>query len=429
MWSFFTAALSPRGTLFWKLVIAAEALFRVWMIYFFYGPMNLIYSDMGRHWVNSERFLKPDFMGASNPYFYQLFLWSARQLTHENRFLMNGTGLVLSWLYLLFWYLFAKEALKSKRWALIYTAILGAIPTHALMFMYFMTETLVLPLTGAALWLTLRAINKRGFFKFIGATALWVCAILTRSVALPAAFVATAWALWRQRRRRALCLVAALAITSSGFYAAGKHAHTQLRRYTPFGDSSLVSIYFASAARDYQATLKIGRRQEMHGFSSPSFYISPFYPYKKWETSRKGLIRFTVDPALEGKDLRQKLEEQLKLNKGKLPRLIFENLIFLSFSHHWPVAGLDNTSGKICVWERLIWFPLILASTIACIIRLRRRISFFPAITLFATIALYGSQITVMEGRYRKFIEPMVLLAVIWAIQSYFGKKTAPSAK
>ncbi len=405
--------MSPRGNAFWKAIISIELGFRFWMIFYFWSPMDLIYTDMSRHWDNAAHFLKPGAMGASNPYFYQLWLWAVRTLTHDNRRAINVIVLLLSFAGLGVWYLLAREVVANKRTALIYTALLGAIPTHAFMFMYFMPETVLLPIAGAACWVTLRAIKRPGVLRFLGSVALWVCAILTKSVALPAAIVSCAWALWRQRRRRLLLLIPAMLIAMFGFGLAGKRAYDNFGRYTPLGDGSLVSIYFASGARDYQVSW--GTKKKPMGtyvFSSPSFYISPFYPLK-WETQRKGMVKFTLDPKQKGEDLQKTLREQLNANKAKLPRLIFENLLFLSFGHHWPLAGLDNRSGRICVYERVIWFPLILASTIACLFWLKRKFSYFPAIVLFATIALYGSQITVMEGRYRKFIEPMVLLAVV----------------
>ncbi len=417
MFSFLATALSPRGQSFWKAAIAVDLLLRIGMIFFYWSPMDLIYSDMSRHWDNAAHFLKPGAMGASNPFFYQFWLWGFRQLTHDNRLAMNIIALMLSWATLLAWYLVARAVVKEKRTALMYTAIFGLIPTHALMYMYFMPETVLMPLTGAALALTLHVIKRPTALRFLGSVFFWVCAILTKSVALPVAFVSSAYALWRQRRRRLVLLISALMIAAAGFGVAGQRAYVYFGRYTPLGDGTLVSIYFVSGARDYQVAW-MNKKVPMGTFifSSPSFYISPFYPIK-WQSSRTGLVKFTLDPKLHGTDVQKTFWEQLDKNKAKLPRLIYENLIFLSFGHHWPLSGLDNWSGKLCLTERWIWFPIILASTILNLLWLRRKRAFFPAIALFATIALYGSQITVMEGRYRKFIEPIVLLAVFASVE------------
>lgn len=417
MFSFLATLLSPRGQTLWKILIVGELLHRVYMMFFLWGPMNTIYSDMSRHWDNAAHFLKPGAMGASNPFFYQFWLWGFRQLTHDNRIAMNIMAISLSWAALLSWYLVARTVVKEKRTALMYTALFGLIPTHALMYMYFMPETVLMPLTGIALALTLRALKRPSAIRFLGSVFFWVCAILTKSVALPVAFVSSAYALWQQRRRRLLLLIPALAITAAGFGIAGQRAYTHFGRYTPLGDGTLVSIYFVSGKRDYQVAWM--NKKVSTGtfiFSSPSFYISPFHPIK-WQSSRAGLVRFTLDPGLHGKDVEKTFMEQLRQNKDKLPQLIYENLIFLSFGHHWPLSGLDNWNGKICLHERWIWFPIFLASTILSLLWLRRKRAFFPAITLFATIALYGSQITVMEGRYRKFIEPFTVLAVMASVE------------
>jgi Dolichyl-phosphate-mannose-protein mannosyltransferase len=422
MWNFLVSLLSPRGKFFWKGLIAAELLFRVWMIFFFWSPMDLIYSDMHRHWDNAAHFLTPGVMASSNPISYQIWLWFFRTITHDHRFSMNLMALLLSFAGLGVWYAVARRVATRQRTALIYTAILGAIPTHALMYMYFMPETLLVPLTGAALILTIRAMKRPGVFRFWGAALVWLFTIHTKSVALPVAFLSFLWSLSRQKHR-ILLFIPVVLIAAASFFAVGHRAEKYFGRNTALGDSTLVSIYFASAARDYQVTWGTKRQgMGVYVFSSPSFYISPFYPFK-WESSRKGMVKFALDPTQHGRDVQKTLATQIAQNKEKMPRLIFENFIFLSFGHHWPLAGLGNTSGKVCVWERIIWFPIFVFSTIGCLWWWRRRRAFFPIITLFATMALYGSQITVMEGRYRKFIEPIALLGVVASAERWVASR------
>lgn len=429
MLNFLVSLLSPRGKFFWKGLIAAELVFRVWMIFFFFSPMDLIYSDMHRHWDNAAHFLKPGVMASSNPIFYQIWLWFFRTITHDHRFSMNMMALLLSFFGLWVWYAVARRVVTNQRTALIYTAILGAIPTHALMFMYFMPESLLLPLTGAALVLTIRAMKRPGAFRFLASALVWLCTIHTKSVALPVALLSSLWSLSRQKHR-ILLFVPVVAIAAASFFAVGHRAEKYFGRNTALGDSTLVSIYFASAARDYQVTWGTKRQgMGVYVFSSPSFYISPFYPLK-WESSRKGMVKFSLDPTQHGKDVQKTLATELAKNKAKLPRLIFENFIFLSFGHHWPLAGLGNTSGKVCVWERIIWFPIFVFSTIGCMWWWwRRRKAFFPVIALFATMALYGSQITVMEGRYRKFIEPIALLGAVASTERWVASRRSRMPK
>jgi len=412
------AFVSPRGTFFWHVLIAGALALRFWGVIIFYRPSQLIYSDMHRHWDNAQNFLKPGPMGSANPWFYQWWLYTTRKLTNDAEYPMAFINLALSYLTMLFWYLLAREVVKDRRVALAYIAVMGLLPTHVFVFMYYMSETLLLPLVGAGLWLAARAAKKRSPVRFLTSIAVWTMAVLTKSVAVPAAVFASAYALWFQRKRWWPLLVAgAVGIMAIGFVPAAKHAYVHLHRYTVFGDGTNVAIYFASGARDYQVTWgpKRGRRYT-YVFSSPSYYISPFHPYK-WRTKRQGIVKFTLDPNEEGRDVRARFQQELVANKHKLPRLIFENFIFLSFGHNWPMAGLDNDLGKICLKERVIWFPLILTSTIGAVITLWRRIRPLPAITLLLTLALYSAHMTVMEGRYRKVIEPIVLLNVFWCFE------------
>lgn len=409
---------NPRRTLFWKLLVALGCALRIWSIMIFRSPMDLIYSDTARHWDNAKNFLNPGPMGSSNAYFYQLWLWAARQLTHDSRLALGLMATGLSVGSVLLWYLFARSVLRNKRNALIFAVVLCVLPTHIIMYQFFMPESVLVPLTGGALWLTVRASRGRRPWSFLLGVVFWISAILAKATALPMGILAVSWTWWRQTRRRiVLALVAAL-ITSVGFGAASLHAYKGLGRYTPFGDGTNVAIYFVSGARDYQVTWRAatGGGQYTFIFSSPSFYVSPFHP-RPFKTSRVGMVKFSLDPVKHGADVQESLRRELKKNWRKLPRLVYENFIFLSFGHCWPMAGFDGGWGTICIWERLIWLPIILVSTIGCLHGLWRRRSFFPIVALLMTAGLYAAQVTVMEGRYRKFIEPIVLLGVFWSIE------------
>ena len=55
----------------------------------------------------------------------------------------------------------------------------------------------------------------------------------------------------------------------------------------------------------------------------------------------------------------------------------------------------------------------------------RRRLYFVPAVTVLATAALYSSLFVVMEGRYRKVIEPLLLVSVFWLVDARQSKRPA----
>jgi Dolichyl-phosphate-mannose-protein mannosyltransferase len=398
------------------MLLLVGTVVRVWSVLAYRNPTTLIFSDAARHWDNAKRFLDPGPMGCSNPYLYQLFLFLVRRATADSALAIGVITTALSLAYPLSFYLFARSVCRHRVNALRAAAVLALLPTHVSMFSFFMNETLLLPLMGFALYTTVEARKRRSGALFLLTATLWVAAILTRAVVLPVALLACGYALSPQRRRIALALSAGL-VTAAGFGAAARHAYPYLHRYTPFGDGSVVSVYFASAARDYQVTYA---KRYTYGFSSPSLYISPFDPFFPFKSIREGKFTFTIDPEKEGADVRAAYLGLSAKNRAKMPRLVFENLVYLTFGHAWPDAGKDNPPGRICLWERWIWPPLLLVAVLGAILHLRRRgPSFVPVLTLFFALSLYGSSVlTMMEGRYRRPLEPLLVVAVFFLLDA-----------
>ena len=489
--------MSPRRERFWMRLLVAGIVFRTGTILIWRGPMDLLYSDAGRHWDNAKHFLDPGPQGCSNPYFYQLFLFLVIQVTRNAKLAIHLVNVALSLAYPFFWYRFAGTVMRRRLSALRFAAVLMFLPTHVVMFSFFMNETVLLPLLGAALWTTSVAGRRRSGALFVGAALLWVIAILTRSVVLPVSVVAMGWCIHRMRvpalaafpvaavlvgsaiagapalaeviAKRSLSLVvagivaavlvlvvyclsrplsrvvplfAAWTVLISALGIASLHSFKHLKRYTPFGDNSVVVLYFASGAAGYEVDYYGGGH---YIFGSPSLYISPFDPFYNWRSSRwktvcpdappwpkacdnkskkdrdaintaASIFKFVVDPAKKGADVKETLKEVLKENRAILPRLIFENMLLTSFSHSWPDSGKESGPGVICLWERWIWFPLFLASVSKSLLFMfrRRRLYLVPTLALTMILGLYASQITVMEGRYRKPIEPMAVLSLFW---------------
>jgi hypothetical protein len=422
MRNFLRHHLDPRQESLWRLLLACGVAFRFWNVLVYRNPMNLIFSDAARHVDNARHFLDPNPMGASNPFFYQFFLWAMFKLTHEAK---PAMGVVAAWLSILYpfcWYLFAAQVTKRRITALRYASVISFLPTHVSMFSFFMNETLLYPLLGLAFWATSASIQKRSARWFILASFFWVLAVLTRSVVLPIGGLAMLWAWWRQQHK-VVTAFAGVALVCIGFGIAAKRAYPLLHRYTPFGDNTVVAIYFVSAAHSYQVNY-FGKGT--YGFASPSLYISPFEPFYMFKSARQGAVKFSVDPKKNGEDVKATLAHELELNRDKLPRMILENLLFLSFSHSWPDSGKENTPGRICLWERWIWFPLIVISFARSLVYVKRRgVAIVPVLAMLFTVCLYASQATIMEGRYRKPLEPLVMLAVFWLAEAKFARPRA----
>jgi hypothetical protein len=414
-----TWPFDPRRKRFWHLVLWLGLAFRVYAVQVLRNPMDALFSDPWRHWENALLFLQPTPQGASNPYLYQLYLFLVQKGTHADKIAIGNVTAALSVAYVLVWYLFALSVFRQRLNALRFAAVLCWLPSHISIFGFFMNETLVLPLMGLAMFFTKRAVDTGSPSSFVGTAITWTLALLTRSVVGPIALacVLVAWLKVKQRRWTALAAASVVGLVCVG--AASVHAHKVLKRYTPFGDNLVVAVYFVSAAHDYSIDFTgLGH----YGFSSPSLYVSPFAPFYEFKSIRLGVVSFKADPMKNGEDVKDTFETELRLNWKMLPRLVYENLIFFSFGHCWPTAGASGDRGDaICLWERWIWLPLSLVSLVGSIAYLSRRgVAFVPLITLGFLFSFFViAQISgFMEGRYRKPLEPVVVLAPIWLWES-----------
>jgi Dolichyl-phosphate-mannose-protein mannosyltransferase len=410
-----TWLIDPRRQRFWQLAFGLGLAFRVYAVLVLRNPMDAIFSDPGRHWDNALHFATPTVQGASNPYLYQLYLFLVQKATHQDKVEIGNITAALSVSYALVWYLFARSVFRRRINALRFATALCWMPSHISLYSFFMNETLVLPLVGLAMWFTNRTIDKRSPSSFVATATTWTLAVLTRSVVGPIGLGCVLVSWFKVKRRQWAALAAACAISALWVGAASEHAHRVLKRYTPFGDNMVVAVYFVSAAHDYTMDVKgFGR----YIFSSPSLYVSPFAPFYEFPSIREGVVSFSADPDRRGADVERTFLRELQINWRKFPRLIGENVIFFSFGHCWPTAGsMNDRADRICLWERWIWLPLSIVSLVGSLVFvLRRGAAFVPIATLGFLFSFFViAQVSgFMEGRYRKPLEPMVLLAPIW---------------
>lgn len=414
----------------WILLLTLGAVLRASQILFYIGPMDHVFSDPARHLDNARNFLQPGPMGCSNPYFYQLFLFAVVTVTKEERLGMHLVSAGLCVVYPYVWYRFARTVMTRRVQALRFAAVLTFLPTHAIMYQYFMNETVLLPLLGASLWASSVAARRRSAPLFLLATGLWTCTILTRSIAFPLAFAVLGYCLFHQVHKklhallwRPILALAAAAITAAGLWIAAQHSLRILEYATPFGDNTTVPLYMVSGAKVYETTyMKPGRFSYTYSFSSPSFYVSPFYPFYDWHSVRTETFAYSTNVETKGQDLKKLYWKKLSENKRQLPQLIYENALFLAFGHAWPEAGTGSVQSLVCLHERWIWLPIMLAAAFGSVWFLyrRREPRLVPMLAILATATLFGLQLAVMEGRYRKPIEPIWVLTLFWLAEAWW---------
>jgi hypothetical protein len=413
---FFKKATSSFLNLFLCLSLLLGIAVRFWQVFIFQLPSNWMYSDAYRHWLNAVRFFDPPPFGAANPFFYQAFLVFSRIVSNESIWGLASINFLLSVSFVFFWYLFASEILSSIRLKLFYANVICWLPTFSFLFCYFLTETLLLPLLGAAFWLTFKTFRTRKQTDAILASLLWLCCLLTRAVTLPLVLICLP-VIWQKVERKISGIIAVVVLFGFGLLASAKHSYPNFHSFNPLGhDAKIVSIYLYSAAR--KNTVTFPHTNSYIYFESPSFQHNLLHPFAFWKSKRVGEFAYSVDPNEHGKDLDSILHRQKEKNRNLLPELYWENVVFLLLGQSWPDAAIDGPwHFQLRFWERWIWAPIILSSFFCCLFTLlvRRKIYFFPLVTIFFTMALFSSVfLTVLEGRYRKPLEPLSVLSLIW---------------
>ena len=136
-------------------LLFAACLYRVWLI-FAYNPMENIWSDPGRYWQIEANPLDTQPITAIDPVGYQVYMGFLAKLTAGSPILVAYWTALLSLSAPWLWYRFLRELLPSRDWALAGWVLLAALPSWSAIYSYFMQETLMLLLLGAALWATWR---------------------------------------------------------------------------------------------------------------------------------------------------------------------------------------------------------------------------------------------------------------------------------
>ena len=376
---------------------------------FFDSPLLHLFSDPARHWSNGARFFVPDLIGAGDPFLYQLWIYLLRAVSQGDQpTVVLGCG-VLCAAMPYGWYRALRELLPRQA-ALIGGLIIGVTPAFVGIYAYFMTETLLLTLTGFAFWATFRAARKHTVAAFALASGLWMCAMFTRSIALPMAVLClgTLWITQRQRLGKALGAAAALVILA---VPAGMHARSTLGFFAPLGNLYLSQIYSASGKHDISVNAgPLGA----WGFGTPSFYNPTFYPFSTWTTAREGTAYITIDVSRGRATWIAEKKRIEGLRSFPWWRQYQENLIYLLFGQSWPDNDPNALSGLATVWTRWLWPPLMLVVAWGVLRRgFRGRDWLLPLCALGMLLWLAVQRDGIIEGRYRKPIDPVLLAAAI----------------
>lgn len=401
---------------FQRLLLAAViagSILRVALI-LIYNPIDHLFSDPKRHWINGGRLFSPDLMGAGDPILYQVYIFLLRSVTADNPFLValicGCLSAFMPWPY----YRASRELGMSRSASLGVWALIASAPSLFTIYHYTMMETLLLPLVGMALWMSARHLRKRDSGAFLLSVFWWILACLTKSTVVPLAGVCLFYTWWTVSRRMYDGVLAA-GVAFLMLLPNTLRTEKYLGFAAPFGNPWLTNIQHRSGAK----TIRINFNHGHWSFSSPSCYMQPFEPLSPW-TIRRALddssVEINIDSKNGNRDWKSAYENLPKDWKEWFAQL-GENILLFLFAPSWPDNNVNEWDGWLANISRWMWAPIIFF-VIECNIRsfLARKFYFIPVATTSFLLLLMFQNLATAEGRYRKPLEPLLIMNIIWSL-------------
>lgn len=394
------------------------------------GPMHSITNDWGRHWHNGVHlFDGPEFMGGVDPKLFQLWLWFAHNLTGGTVGGMNAMAGLLCAVMPYMWFRAACEVFPL-RVALVLGIIIAICPTFFVIYSYFMNETLLLVMMGLALWMTLRAARLRTPRSYLLAVVCWVLAMHARMTVLPLMLLSLGWLLGFQRRKLRSLLLAVLVLVVLTIPAAIQ-SYRVLGTFSPFQFSLLNAIYFKNGSIRHNYFFVESEYAGSYSWSSPSYYMNVLEPFGEFRTYRNNerppvLIRMEKGAADFEAEYRALSEEYTLYS---YLRDTSENILFLFTGGSWPDAGSWSADWffRMNFYMRWMWAGLMATLIVlGPFTPLREKRAFIVVLTLALIFVLSAQQLGIMEGRYRKPLEPMLVLATAALLPGLRVRQAAP---
>lgn len=373
------------------------------------NPLNHIGSDMHRHWAQGIDALRLDPMSMTDPIMYQLYIGALAKLSLQIPALVAFYTSLLAVLGPWLWYRFFRELQPSRLVAFWGWAALSVLPSWTTIYAYFMQETLLIPMLGAALYATWRCKRKKTTSSFAVAVFLWILAGLTRGICIPLAAVCCTW-LWFEHRNKLRYAGAGLAILLLILGPLVYRSYQVVGFFAPHGIGELSFIYAKSGKREIHLSYHRQGARWGYGFANPSMGLEPFKPVSDWSSQREGVVKVDIDID-KGKDDWNRAHQENPLSWDKYLWILKENMIYTFFGPSWPDTNSTRALEILNYHMRWIWAPLTLAAIALTFVR-RRRISgnwMFVGVIMAWFFVQVLAPISVNEGRYRKPYEGLLI--------------------
>ena len=412
-----------RPYLFYQLAFALSLILRFEQP-FLQSPFDGLLSDMRTHWNSGLALLHPDTITGALPKLYAVWIFLINQLSFGHSWVVQLMVGLLSVGGALCWYRACREVLPV-RFAYGTAIVIALHPSLSLIFRYFMTESLLFAVMGLAFWLTFRARRKKDIPSFAWAVFAWMLALLTKQTVLPMALLSLFYLFVYQPRRLTAAGVMT-AILLAGFIPAALHSYKGTGVASPLRSGYSGKVYRLCNTQSYGYGTSRGETL----FSSNAMYINPFDPFFSYKTYREpGKCVVPYNPQTKQPDWERGLAGlKAAYTTKRLMQDTMENFIYLFFAPSWPEGQyVPQSPASVFAYHlRWLWPPMFLMLLICGpFVRVKETQAFLLTVTLMMLAGLIFQQQVVMEGRYRKPIEPLVLLSVA-VLAHWFGQKKIP---
>jgi hypothetical protein len=203
----------------------------------------------------------------------------------------------------------------------------------------------------------------------------------------------------------------------------------------PFGNPWLTQIQFRSnlmtiSGRFYPHTNRyVPLKRDRAGdylyyftFSSPSCYVEPFAPFSDWKIQRGREMKrsvLAINSAYGDRDWKNAYD-LFDPDMDTWLQLWRENIVLFLFAPSWPEGASHLWVDEWVPITRWMWAPIVLFVFIGNLRTfLKRRFELLPVAVTCLTLFLALQNVVIFEGRYRKPLEPLLILNLVWIIATW----------
>ena len=421
-----------RQSVYYKiavLLIAVATCVRL-VVCFVHNPMNYVWSDMARHWGNGVHFPGGGYFGAGDPIGFQVYICVLHHVTFDNKFLIALASALMSVLMPWTYYRAARSFGLPKTPSLWVWALIAATPSLIAIYHYIMMETLLLFLEGVALWMTARYLRRGGRLAFLVMIFTWTLASLTKPTVVPVACICVLWGWWkRSTPLKDLAIGAVMAFVM--LLPQAIRTKAELGFAAPFGNPWVTKIMLRDGAQlthihFYAPGIKeLGHESPANDydleFSSPSCYIQPLWPLSSW-SARRALVSSRASVVVDSRHGERDWKagyERFNHDPDEWMAQWRENVVLFFFAPSWPESAVNDWEGRLDFYTRWVWAPLILVVFVGNVRQfISRRFDLIPIAVTVITLSMVLQNVVLIEGRYRKPIEPLLWLNLVWLVSS-----------